>query len=48
MDPERLIAYRFEDGSLLQTQFTSLDLPSGSLPFESAALFQRLRQVRAE
>ena len=48
LDPERLIAYRFEDGSLLQTQFTSLDLPSGSVPFETAVLFQQLVEQRSE
>jgi Uma2 family endonuclease len=42
LDPERLVAYRFEDGSLLRTEFKSLDLPTGSLPFDSAALFQQL------
>jgi Uma2 family endonuclease len=42
LDPEQLVAYRFEDGSLLQTQFTCLDLPSGSLPFDTTALFQQL------
>jgi hypothetical protein len=42
LDPEQLIAYRFEDGSLLRTQFTCLDLPSGSLPFDTTALFQQL------
>jgi Uma2 family endonuclease len=42
LDPERLIGYRFERGSLFQTQFTSLDLSSGSVPFDSDALFRRL------
>ena len=42
LDPEHLVAFRFEDGSLLQTQFTSLDLPTGSLPFDTDALFQQL------
>ncbi|MGA3024877.1 MAG: Uma2 family endonuclease [Bryobacteraceae bacterium] len=48
LDPERLIAFRFEDGSLLQTQFTSLALPSGPLPFDSAALFQQLVDEQGE
>jgi Uma2 family endonuclease len=48
LDPEMLIAFRFEDGSLLQTQFTSLDLPSGSLPFDTAALFRQLVEQRSE
>ena len=48
LDPERLIAFRFEEGSLLQTQFASLDLPSGPLPFDSAALFQQLVAEQSE
>jgi Uma2 family endonuclease len=42
LDPEELVAFRFEDGSLLKTRFTSLELPSGSLPFDTTALFQQL------
>ena len=42
LDPEKLIAFRFENGSLLQTRFSTLDLPSGSIPFETEALFQQL------
>ncbi len=34
LDPEQLLAYRFEDGSLLRTEFKSLDLRTGSLPFD--------------
>ena len=48
LDPERLIAFRFEEGSLLRTQFASLDLPSGLLPFDSAALFQQLVAEQSE
>ena len=49
LDPEELIAYRFdENGSLLQTQFTSLELPSGSLPFDTDALFRQLVEERNE
>jgi len=48
LDPERLVAFRFEDGSLLRTQFTSLDLPSGPLPFDSAALFRQLVDEQRE
>ena len=48
LDPEQLIAYRFDDGSLLQTRFTSLDLPSGSLAFDTAGLFQQLVEERTE
>jgi len=42
LDPEDLVAYRFENGALAQTQFTSLELPTGELPFDSEELFQRL------
>jgi Uma2 family endonuclease len=49
LDPEELIAYRFDEkGSLLETQFTSLDLPSGSLPFDTEALFRQLEEERNE
>lgn len=43
MDPERLIAYRFEHGSLLVTRFKELDLPGGKVPFDSDELFRQLR-----
>jgi Uma2 family endonuclease len=43
LDPEQFIAFRFKEGSLLQTQFTSLDLPSGSLPFDTETLFGELK-----
>jgi Uma2 family endonuclease len=42
LDPEDLVAYRFENGALAQTQFTSLELPTGDLPFDSEELFRRL------
>src|SRR6266498_2416339 len=44
LDPEQLIAFRFEEGSLLQTRFTTLDLPTGAVPFDTAALFQQLTE----
>jgi len=43
LDPEQSAAFRFEDGSLLRTQFTSLDLPASSLPFDTDAIFRQLR-----
>lgn len=46
LDPERLVAHRFEDGSLIKTQFTELSLPSGSVPFDSQALFRQLMEER--
>jgi len=48
MDPEQLVAFRFEDGSLLQESFASLDLPSGSVPFDTQALFRQLVEERNE
>ena len=42
LDPEELVAYRFQNGVLAQTRFTSLELPTGDLPFDSEDLFQRL------
>jgi Uma2 family endonuclease len=42
LDPELLLAFRFEKGSLLQTRLTALDLPSGVLPFDSDAQFGKL------
>jgi Uma2 family endonuclease len=46
MDPENLIAFRFEEGSLLQTRFMSLDLPSGAVPFDTEVLFHELTAQR--
>ena len=48
LDPETFVAYRFEDGSLLQTEFTSLDLPTGSVPFDTAAIFRQLTEKLSE
>jgi len=49
LDLEDLIAFRFEeDGSLLQMRLTSLDLPSGSVPFDTEALFQELTTQRSQ
>lgn len=48
LDPENLIAFRFEEGSLLKTSFTVLELPSGSLPFVTDALFEQLVEKRNE
>jgi Uma2 family endonuclease len=47
LDPERLVAYRFEDDSLIRTSFMQINLPSGqSIPFDSEALFQQLVSER--
>ncbi|MGA3074293.1 MAG: Uma2 family endonuclease [Bryobacteraceae bacterium] len=49
LDPEDLVAYRFdENGSLIETRFTSLDLPTGDLPFDTGALFRQLVEERNE
>jgi Uma2 family endonuclease len=46
LDPERLLAYRYEDGSLIQTVLKTLDLPAGQIPFDSEALFRELAAAR--
>jgi Uma2 family endonuclease len=48
LDPEELIAYRFENRALIEAQLTSLELPSGSLPFDTEALFRQLVEERNE
>jgi len=45
LDPIRLLARRFEDDSLIKTEFTELALPNGKLvPFDSNALFEQLTE----
>lgn len=44
MDPEQRIAFKFERGSLIQTQFESLELPTGNVPFNSDSLFLQLSE----
>jgi Uma2 family endonuclease len=48
LDPEELIAYRFENRALIEGHLTSLELPSGSLPFDTEALFRELVERRNE
>jgi hypothetical protein len=48
LDPEDLVACRFENGSRIKTRFTSLDLPSGALPFDTEYLFRQLVERRSE
>lgn len=48
MDPEERIAARFENGALIETIFATLELPSGTLPFDSEALFQQLADELAQ
>jgi len=48
LDPGELIAYRFVDGSLTVRRFTSIALPTGSLPFDTEAIFRKLAEERHE
>jgi hypothetical protein len=48
LDPEDLTAYRFENRALIETQLTSLELPTGELPFDTEALFRELVERRSE
>lgn len=48
LDPEEYVAHRFDRGSLIETRFESLELPSGSVPFDSEELFGRLRSELAD
>jgi hypothetical protein len=48
LDPEELIAYRSENDSLPRTRFAVLELPSGSLPFDTDGLFRQLEEERSE
>ncbi len=47
-DPEERTAYRFEDGSPMATRFTSPNLPTGDLPFDTGDLFRQLVERRNE
>lgn len=46
LDPEALVAQRFENGVLVPTRLTSLELPTGTLPFDTEALFRQLVEER--
>jgi Uma2 family endonuclease len=49
LDPKQHVARRYQNGSLIRTDFQSLSLPGRpDLPFDSAAIFQQLRQEAAE
>lgn len=48
MDPEEYVAHRYSDGSMIQTRFESLEMPAGTVPFDSEELFRRLRAELAE
>jgi Uma2 family endonuclease len=46
LDPEALVAKRFENGVLVPPRLTSLELPTGTLPFDTEVLFQQLVEER--
>lgn len=51
MDPVTQVAHRYFEGSLIRTEFTSLDVVGSSgrlLPFDSAELFAQLEREAAE
>ncbi len=43
MDPEKGIAHRFQNGSLIETRFREFDSDGRAIPFDSKALFEQLR-----
>lgn len=43
LDPEKSIAYRFENGSLIETKFKALEAEGRTIPFDSEAIFDQLR-----
>ena len=46
LDPEELTAYRFENRALVQAPLSSLELPTGDLPFDTEDLFRQLVERR--
>lgn len=48
LDPEEETAFRCQPGTLVETRFTDLELPTGRLPFDSAGLFAQLRDEMSE
>jgi hypothetical protein len=40
MDPEEYVARRFDNGSMIETAFKSLILPTGKIPFDSEELVE--------
>jgi Uma2 family endonuclease len=48
LDPEEAMAFRFGRGSLVETSFTEIDLPTGHMPFDTTALFQQLSDEQNE
>ena len=48
LDPEGLAAYRFDNRALIETPLTSLELPTGNLPFDTQDLFRQLVEERTE
>ena len=48
MDPEEYVLHRFDKGSMIQTRLETLEMPTGSVPFDSEQIFQQLRTELAE
>lgn len=48
LDPEELTAYRFDNRALIEAPLTSLELPTGDLPFDTEDLFRQLAEERNE
>lgn len=44
LDPEELIAYRYQFAALVETAFRELELPGGRLPFDTGELFRQLTE----
>ncbi|MBV8820848.1 MAG: Uma2 family endonuclease [Acidobacteriaceae bacterium] len=44
LDPEKLIAFRFHEESLLRQDLNGLDLPTGQVPFDTNVIFDQLRK----
>lgn len=43
LDPENCIARRFDKGSLIETEFTALEIGDRKISFDSKAIFETLR-----
>lgn len=49
LDPENFIAWRYREGSLIKTDFSTLSLPGRpDLPFDSIAIFEQMKREIAE
>ena len=43
LDPDESVAWRYQSGALVKTDFKELDLPSGRIPFDIGALLRKLK-----